>query len=316
MANNLIDEIVELSKEIITESQKREDCDLVPLFQRVLHLARMVKNRSFELWALSELEGYQNESVLQELQGLSKQESLEFKSLRRLRSFPADCFLDKLKTQFLATGELLASEPGRATLTMPLKELEMSYLTDREYYKQTYSVSAPLSLSLLERAFTQMKNRIYNFASEVYLRYRLTRNIGSIFEDKISSVNQQLARFCPKVLEHLNQALEQRLLDKRQAIISLRETLISFAEFLLPTTRAVTFELSEQFYLNRMCQFFEENINREKSGLSKANYRSLINRTEAIYKRIRELNQIEQYEVESLIIQTYFLISDTIDLYK
>ena len=316
MANNLIDEIVELSKEIITESQKREDYDLVPLFQRVLHLARMVKNRSFELWALSELEGYQNEPVLQEIQGLSKQESLEFKSLRRLRSFPADCFLDKLKTQFLATGELLASEPGRATLTMPLKELEMSYLTDREYYKQTYSVSAPLSLSLLERAFTQMKNRIYSFASEVYLRYRLTQNIGSIFEEKIASVNQQLARFCPKVLEHLNNALEQRLLDKRQVIISLRETLISFAEFLLPTIRTETFELSDRFYLNRMCQFFEESLNRDKSNLVNANYRSLISRTEAIYKRIREINKVEESEVESLIIQTYFLISDTLDLYR
>ncbi len=316
MANNLIDEIIKLSKEIITESQKREVYDLVPLFQRVLHLARMVKNRSFELWALSELEGYQNESVLQEIQGLSKQELVEFKSLRRLRSFPDDCFLDKLKTQFLATGELLASEPGRATLTMPLKELEMSYLTDREYYKQTYSVSAPLSLSLLERAFTQMKNRIYSLASEVYLRYRLTRNIGGIFEEMITSVNQQLTRFCPKVLEHLNQALEQRLLDKCQAIISLREALISFTEFLLPTNRTETFELSDQFFLNRMCQFFEERLNREKSSLIKANCRSLISRTEAIYKSIREINKIKDYEVESLIIQTYFLISDTLDFSK
>ncbi len=316
MANNLIDEIVELSKEIITESQKREDYDLVPLFQRVLHLSRMVKNRSFEIWSLSELEGYQNESILHEIQDLSKQELLEYKSLRRLRSFPDDCFLDKLKTQYLATGELLASEPGRATLTMPLKELEMSYLTDREYYKQTYSVSAPLSLSLLERAFTQMKNRIYSFASEIYLRYRLTRTIGTIFADKISSVNQLLARFCPKVLEHLTQAMEQRTLDKRQAIINLRETLISFAEFLLPTTRAETFALSDQFYLNRICQFFEENLNREKTSLLKVNYHSLIKRTETIYKRIREINQIDESEVESLIIQTYFLISDTIDLYK
>lgn len=316
MPDNLFDEIIELAKDILTECQKREDCDLIPLFQRVLHLSRMVKNRSFELWALSELEGYHNEIVLQEVEHLSKTESIDYKSLRRLRSFPDDCFLETLKTQFLANGELVATEPGRATLTMPLKELEMSYLTDREYYKQTYSLNSPLSLSLLERAFTQMKNRIYIFASEIYLRYRLAQSISGIFDEKLNLVNQRLAKLCPEVLEHLNKALELRIIEKRRALVSLREALMSFAEFLHPTMKEATFEISDQFYLNRICQFFDERLTREKSNLLKANYHSLINRTEAIYQRLKDLNKIGESEVEPLIMQTYFLISDALDINK
>jgi len=314
MPMNLIEEIVELSKEILTECKQRESYDLVPLFQRVLHLSRMLKNRIIELWALSELNGYQDDSVLHELSSLSKQETLEYKSLRRLRSFPDDCFLENLKSQFLASGELVTSEPGRATLTMPLKELEMSYLTDKEYYKQTYSVTAPLSLSLLERAFTQMKNRIYNFASETYSRYRMAQSIGGIFDEKLTSVSQRLAKLSPKVLTNLNQALDQRMIDKPLAIVKLKEALISFAEFLLPTTQANSSDLSDQFYLNRICQFFDERLTREKSDLLKANYRSLMARTEAIYRRIKRFEIIKDSEVEPLIIQTYFLISDTLDL--
>ena len=185
MPDNLLQEIIELAKEILNECHNHETHDLVPLFQRVLHLSQLIKNRSSELWALSELEGYQNENVLQELKSLSQPEMLEYNRLQQLRSFPDNCFLETHKAQFLATGELVVSEPGRATLTMPFKELEMSYLTDHEYYKQTFSLTAPLSLSLLERAFTQMKNRIYIFASEIYLRYRLTRNVSGIFDEKI-----------------------------------------------------------------------------------------------------------------------------------
>lgn len=314
MADNLLEEIIELAKEILTECQKREDCDLVPLFQRVLHLSRMVKNRSFEVWALSELEGYQNETVLQELEELSKPDLIEYKSLRRLRSFPDNCFLEKLKSQFLESGELVETEPGRATLTMPLKEMEMSYLTDREYYKQTFSLTTPLSLSLLERAFTQMKSRIYDFASEIYLRYRFTQTVAGIFDVKLDSVNQRLARLCPNVLEHLNKALSEKTQDKQKTMVNLKEALKSFAEFLHPAEKDESFELSDQFYLNRICQFFDENLNKERSALLKANYRSLISRTEAIYQRIKEPDKIDESEIEPIIIQSYFLISDALDL--
>jgi hypothetical protein len=284
MLDNLFQEIADSANEILTECQKRENHDLVPLFQRVLHLAQLVKNRSFELWALAELEGYQNENVLQELKSLSKSEMLEYNNLQRLRSFPDDCFLETLKTQFLATGELVVTEPGRATLTMPLKELEMSFLTDREYYKQTFSLTAPLSLSLLERAFTQMKNRIYIFASEIYLRYRLAQNVAGIFDEKINSVNQRLAKLCPKVLRNLNQALEDRIIDKIHALASLKASLQEFAECL-----------------------------KHIPALPQA-VRSLITRSEALYKRLKEPNKIGENEIEGLIIQTYFLISDALDL--
>ncbi len=313
MAENLIGEIIELAQEILTECNNREDHDLISIFQKLLHLSRMVKNRSYELWSLSELEGYQSETVLKELPQLSKEEMTEYYALRRLRSFPDDCFLAQLKDQFLVTGELVA-EPGRATLTMPLKELEMSYLTDREYYKQTYSMTAPLSLSLLERAFTQMKNRVYSFASEIYLRYRLTQNIAGIFDDKLNSVNQRLAKLCPKVLNHLNRALEFRIIDRSQAVSNLSEALKEFAAFLLPTEKTEDFELSDQFFINRICRFMEERFAKEKTPFLKANYRFLINRLEAIYQRIKFPNQVESLEVEPLILQTYLWLADALDL--
>lgn len=313
MASNLIDEIIDLAQEILTECNNREDHDLISIFQKLLHLSRLVKNRIYELWSLSELEGYQSEAVLRELHQLSKEEMLEYCALRRLRSFPDDCFLAQLKDQFLVTGELLA-EPGRATLTMPLKELEMSYLTDREYYKQTYSMTAPLSLSLLERAFTQMKNRVYSFASEIYLRYRLTQNIAGIFDKKLNSVNQRLAKLCPKVLNHLIQALEFRIIDRIQAVSNLSEALKEFAQFLLPTEKATDFELSDQFFINRLCRFIEERLAKEKAVLLTANYRFLINRLEAIYQRIKSPKKIESFEIEPLIIQTYFWLADVLDL--
>lgn len=313
MTGNLLEEIVDLARDILNECQKRADYDLVPLFQRVLHLSRLVKNRSVELWALSELEGYQSENVLQATESLSKTELNEYKNLRRLRSFPDDCFLASLKDQFLVTGELVATEPGRATLTMPLKELEMSYLTDREYYKHTYSVSAPLSLSLLERAFTQMKNRIYSFASEIYLRYHLAQDFAGIFDAKLNSVNHRLAELCPKVLKHLNQSLESRTIDKDRALSSLKEALKEFAQFLQPTAKLENFDLSDQFFINRICQFFEERAIHAKASLLKANYRSLILRCEAIYQRLKESNNLNENEIEGLIIQTYFFIADTLD---
>jgi hypothetical protein len=313
MPDNLLQEIKELAKEILNECHNREIHDLVPLFQRVLHLSQLIKNRSMELWALSELEGYQNEKVLQELKNLSQSEVLEYNSLQQLRSFPDDCFLETLKAQFLATGELVVSEPGRATLTMPLKELEMSYLTDREYYKQTYSITAPLSLSLLEKAFTQMKNRIYIFASEIYLRYRLAQNIRGVFDEKINSVNQRLAKLCPAVLKNLNQALEYRVIDKTQALANLKESLKGLAEFLIPIKKEEVLDLSDQFYLSRICQFFDERLAREKADLLKANFRSLITRSGALYKRLKEADKIGENEIEGLIIQTYFLIADALD---
>uniref|UniRef100_A0A7C6EBS6 AbiTii domain-containing protein n=1 Tax=candidate division WOR-3 bacterium TaxID=2052148 RepID=A0A7C6EBS6_UNCW3 len=314
MAENLIAEIIELAQDILTECKNRADYDLIAIFQKLLHLARLVKARSYELWSLSELEGYQSETVLKELKRLSKQETIEYNSLRRLRSFPDDCFLQSLKDQFLVTGELLATDPGRATLTMPLKELEMSYLTDREYYKQIYSMTAPLSLSLLERAFTQMKNRVYIFASEIYLRYRLAQNIAGIFDDRINSVNQRLARLCPKVLNHLNQALEFRIIDRSQALINLSAALKEFAAFLLPTEKTTDFELSDQFFINRICQFLEENLAKEKAVLLKTNYRFLIHRIEAIYQRIKTPPKIKSAEVEPLILETYLWLSDALDL--
>ncbi len=310
MAGNLFGEIIESAKDILSECQKREDYDLVPLFQRILHLSRLVKNRSFELWALAELEGYQNEDVLKAIESLSKGELVEFKNLRRLRSFPDECFLASLKDQFLVTGELVATEPGRATLTMPLKELEMSYLTDREYYKQTYSVNAPLSLSLLERAFTQMKNRIYIFASEMYLRYRLAQDIAGIFDEKLNSVNQRLAKLCPEVLSCLQRALETRTIDKQQSLVILKEALNSFAKFLLPTLKN---GVGDEFYLSEISRFFAERLTKEKSALLKANYRFLINRIEAIYQRLKEPKKIAVVEVEPLIVQTYFWLSDVLD---
>lgn len=313
MPDNLLQEIIELAKEILNECHNRETHDLVPLFQRVLHLSQLVKNRSSELWALSELEGYQNENVLQELKNLSQSEVLEYNSLQQLRSFPDDCFLDTLKAQFLATGELVVSQPGRAILTMPLKELEMSYLTDREYYQQTYSITAPLSLSLLERAFTQMKNRIYIFASEIYLRYRLTRNVTEIFDEKVNAVNQSLAKLCPAVLKNLTQALEDRVIDKTQALASLKESLKGLAEFLVPVKKEEVLDSADQFYISRIGRFFDERLTGAKADLHRANYRSLITRSSVLYQRLKEVDKIGENEIEGLIIQTYFLIGDTLD---
>ena len=312
MPDNLLQEITESAKEILNECHNRESQDLVPLFQRVLHLSQLIKNRSSELWALSELEGYQNENVLQELKSLSQPEMLEYNRLQQLRSFPDDCFLETLKAQFLATGELVVSQPGRATLTMPFKELEMSYLTDREYYKQTFSLTAPLSLSLLERAFAQMKNRIYIFASEINLRYRLTRNISGIFDEKINSVNQRLAKLCPEVLKNLNQALEDRIIDKSKSLASLQASLKGFAEFLMPIKEEVI-DLSDQFYISRIGQFFDERLAQDKAEVLKVNYQSLITRSRALYQRFKEADKIGENEIEGLAIQTYFLIADALD---
>jgi len=313
MSDNLIQEITDLAKEILSECHHRETHDLVLIFQRVLHLSQLVKNRSSELWALSELEGYQSEKVLQELKNLSPAQALEYNSLQQLRSFPADCFLETLKAQFLATGELVVAEPGRATLTMPIKELEMSYLTDREYYQQTYSITAPLSLSLLERAFTQMKNRIYIFASEIYLRYRLTRNVTGIFDEKVNAVNQSLAQLCPSVLKNLNQALEDRVIDKTKALVSLKESLRGLAEFLVPVKKEEVLDSSDQFYISRIGRFFDERLTGAKADLHRANYRSLITRSSVLYQRLKEVDKIGENEIEGLIIQTYFLIADVLD---
>lgn len=300
--------IVQLAEEILTECGKREDFDLQPLFQKTLHLSRLLKNRIFELWSLSELEGYQSEIILKNFQDLSNEELTEYKNLRRTRSFPSDCFEEVVKYQLVQKGELLLTEPDKATLTMPVKELTLSYLVDREYYKNAYSTQAPLSITLLERAFAQMKNRIYNFASETYNQFFLEKAVKNSFEETFSKVNERLKQLCPKAMQGLVSA-EKFLKDG--SLANCQEecwaVLKNFIAFLEPDLLSKT--TKDDDYLKQVEQFFKQYPTKDR-------YDYLNTDLKLIYQALRNKEELNRNIVERWLIRTYLWISDMLDLIK
>jgi len=163
------------------------------------------------------------------------------------------------------------------------------------------------------------RTEAYNFAVNVYSKWRLGNIAESVFEKKRKNVEPILREIFPDADQRLN-SIEQNVLsqnseDWKNAVSSCRALFMDIAEILNPSKS----ETEKNNYVNRLKDFVSPKINsKTKKNLINSLLEEIKTRIEITIDTTQggsHKDRPSQTEAENVVLYTYLIIADLLEIY-
>lgn len=309
------DELLSLAKSLLVQAEAGPG-QLSPLMRQSLRLAREAGSKLFEEWLCGELNGWHDYSVIARFGALNKAQGellwdLQYRGRR----------IDDPKTGW---------RDGRPTMSVNGdrdRMLSLSIVEIEEILRVLDRLAA--EQSGLTKVYRQVHSVLHENLLRIYIELKYRGVPSSIFEETRREVDSRLAWLCPNAMESFSSAYEKlgspRPEDWATALTSCRRLLKEVADALAPSEEAAQpasvgeeeHDLSTERYVNRLKDFVDKSVSSKSDRhLWKEQADGLKRMIDIVYRKGSKGTHAEvtQKEARRVVIATYLLVGDLIDL--
>lgn len=321
MTEQRVRELISLAESLLVQAEAGPG-QLSPLIRQSLRLARETGSKLFEEWLHGELNGWRDYAVAARLAGLTEAErellwDMEYRGRR-------------------VDDPTVGWREGRATMSVKGDEdrmLVLSIVEIEEISRKVQTLTGPASARPEWEALAKVCRQVHSVLHEnlltLYIELKYRGVPTSIFEETRREVDSRLALLCPNAMEAFSSAYEKlrssRAEDWATALTSCRRLLKEVADALAPSGEAAhpasvaeeEHELSTDRYVNRLKDFVDKSVSSKSDRqLWKEQADGLKRMIDIVYQKGSKgtHGEVTQKEARRVVIATYLLVGDLIDL--
>lgn len=346
--NNRTHQILELSEKIL---ESLEDSDkLSQILPKCMRLARYLNDPNSMNWLTLELSGYKDTEIPA---GIKREELGEYaiRSGRCEIRKNAEDGSDQIYYWFASVPELEGQissyeaclpnihPPAHFTPTIT-KASDTSFMAGSTFATETYNSvlqkvrteqnSLMSNITFNTKLLSKIRTKVYSWVVNIYYQFRFGEITESLFQRIKGNVDTSLMEVCPDTLKQFVAAYERLDSDNpeewSQAMSTCRNILQDFTGILFPPQRekytlrdGSQIQVTEDKYKNRLIAYLDSlDLGRRDNNLLRARIDELITKVHALNDMLSKGTHegINNFQVNICVIETYFLISSLLDIWK
>lgn len=313
------DDVMELALGVVTALEEGTPVSLVALKAR--RLAQLIEDDAAFSWLRLECGGAMGQPPEREWKDTAAGER-GLQRFLKMRAVPD--YSDSTTLSIIRNGKI---PKNSMFISIPLASIEALIAGAKDEAIAERDDSAAL-MSFLQSDRRAIIGRVtaamHEWASHVYVTYRLRRTAGNIFDRFKTTTDPVLAAVCPDALEKLNHAIERAGSDKDEdlanAALSCRRVLKAFADSVYPARDGQVDgrKVGEAEYKNRLWAFVKARGRGalDSAFLAEEEIEGLCKGLDKVYELDSKgvHDRVSREQAQEAVLRTYILLSQLVTL--